>query len=239
MQDEIASGHAKPRFRTAAEPIPWARASSRLSRCHETDHRPDRPPEDRSKVTAHTGALADGAASTRQRLLAADGGIRLLSCMMRSPIPPPASAASCSRREAIKSGGAPGRIRAAPLALVERSASSNAQRPSWALLAPTSIRLEGERPKPARPAGQTSGSVPIQTTDPAERARTKAQKPIAAPAFASRTSWNAARARPALGRWRLIGVQSGMAPPWTGDPCPSMRATAARSASKVSDMPSA
>jgi hypothetical protein len=126
--------------------------------------RPGSPPKARSSVSRQEGSPDrwPGAAATPQRVLAADGGMRSVSGSTSNPIPPPVSTASCSRRAAMRSVAAPSTTRAAPATPGERNASSNARSPSFGRFASTRISSAGDRPKSRMPAGQMSGSDPIQ-----------------------------------------------------------------------------
>ena len=189
----------------------------------------------RTSVKAHAGSPGwrAFAAPTRQRLRAADGGTRSVSGSTSKPTPPPASAASCSLRAATRSGVGPFRTRTAPATPGDRSASSKAHKPSFGRFAATRTRSVGERPKSLTPSGQMSGSPPIQMTGPAARARTSAQKPVAAPGFATSTSWKAARTMPPPGSSPSISGQSEIALASTVTLPRSRRATAARNSTRA------
>ena len=183
------------RVGTSACAAPASATKVSVARSQRTIHAPGRPREARISVSCQLGSPDRPATTdaTRQRLHAADGGMRVLSGSTSKPMPPPVSAASCRRRAAVRSGGGPSSTSTAPATAGERRASSNAHNPSFGRLAPTQIKSARHSQNSASPFGQMSGSCPIQITEPAARARRSAQKPTAAPRSTARTSWKAAR----------------------------------------------
>jgi hypothetical protein len=148
-----------------------------------------------------------GTAATRHRVIATVALTAAAAGRSNRPMPPPASAASCSRRAAVMSSVSISSR--APATPGQRRLSSMAQSASARRGACTKTRSAGARPKRMRPGGQASGSGAIQNTVPPVRASSRAQKPAAAPGSSARTSCRAARARPPPGRAASIAGLSG------------------------------
>ena len=136
------------------------------------------------------------------------------------PKTPPASAARCRRRVAVRSSPCPApAISTAPPKAGQRRASSMAQSASGQRAARARIRRSGARPKGINPGGQTrfdSCSVAIQSTWPPQRASNMAAKATPDPGLAAQTSCNAPRARPAPIKPRSAKTGMGAAAPAPG-----------------------
>lgn len=153
-------------------------------------------PRQRSSVSFHAGLHCRlRADSTSHRVRAADG---CRSRLIRKPMPPEASAASCRRRVSVRPGDSTSAI-TAPRGRSFR-ASSVAHSRSSARRAQAIVNLWWSKPSWARPGANRLASGPTQMTwsRPFWRPSRAAKSPVMA-AWSPISSWMPPRARPPHG----------------------------------------